>query len=172
MRPIFLSLLCLSIFQGNAQQTYITHANLLDVTQQRVLPDYTIVFRQDTIEQTGPSDRIRVPQGARGIDATGKWVMPGMVDAHVHFFQTGGLYTRPDAIDLRKYYPYEKEMDWYHHNMEDQLKRYLSGGITTVIDDGAPLSLLQQRDPFAAKNALPRILMAGPLLSTAYTPRP
>src|SRR6201995_5198721 len=142
MRPIFLSLLCLSIFQGNAQQTYITHANLLDVTQQRVLPDYTIVFRQDTIEQTGPSDRIRVPQGARVIDATGKWVMPGMVDAHVHFFQTGGIFTRPDAIDLRKVQPYEKEIEWYKQHMDAQLRRYLSCGITTVIDDGATVALL------------------------------
>jgi len=173
MRPRSLLplLSALAIFQVNAQ-TYITHANLLDVDLQRTLPDYTIVFRNDTIEQTGPSDRIRIPEGAHVIDATGKWVMPGMVDAHVHFFQTGGLYTRPDAIDLRKYYPYEKEIEWYKNNMDDQLRRYLSCGITTVIDDGATLSLLQQRDSFATKTYAPRILMAGPLISTAYTPKP
>jgi imidazolonepropionase-like amidohydrolase len=56
--------------------------------------------------------------------------------------------------------------------MDDQLRRYLSCGITTVIDDGATLALLQQRDSFATKKYAPRILMAGPLISTAYTPRP
>src|SRR5882757_7833294 len=167
----FLSLsFALSAFHLHAQ-TYITHANLLDMSLQRRLPDYTIVIKNDTIEQTGPSERIRIPEGARVIDATGKWVMPGMVDAHVHFFQTGGLYTRPDAIDLRKYYPYEKEIEWYKNNMDDQLRRYLSCGITTVIDDGATLGLLR-RDSFATKNYAPRILMAGPLISTAYTPKP
>jgi imidazolonepropionase-like amidohydrolase len=173
MRPTsFLPLLlAFVIFHVNAQ-TCIIHANLLDVSLQRTFPDYTIIFRNDTIEQTGPSDRIRIPEGARVIDATGKWVMPGMVDAHVHFFQTGGLYTRPDGIDLRKYHPYEKEIEWYKQNMDDQLRRYLSCGITTVIDDGATLGLLRQRDSFATKNYTPRILMAGPLISTAYTPKP
>src|SRR5882762_5155238 len=173
MRPrSFLFLLsALVIFHVNAQ-TYITHANLLDVDLQRTLPDYTIVFRNDTIEQTGPSDRIRIPEGARVIDATGKWVMPGMVDAHVHFFQTGGLYTRPDAIDLRKEHPYEKEMEWYKEHMDEQLRRYLSCGITTVIDDGATLGLLKQRDSFAGKDYAPRILMAGPLISPVYNPKP
>lgn len=173
MRPSSLLFLLLPfvIFHVNAQ-TCIIHANLLDVDLQRTLPDYTILFRNDTIEQTGPSDRIRIPEGARVIDATGKWVMPGMVDAHVHFFQTGGLYTRPDAIDLRKYHPYEKEIEWYKQNMDNQLRRYLSCGITTVIDDGATLGLLRQRDSFATKNYAPRILMAGPLISTAYTPKP
>jgi imidazolonepropionase-like amidohydrolase len=152
--------------------TYIVHASLVDVGSQKILPDYTIVIINDTITEVGPSKKIKPKDGANIIDATGKWVMPGLVDAHVHFFQTGGLNTRPDAIDLRKYYPYEKELSWYKNNMEEQLKRYLSCGITTVIDDGATLGLLKQRDSFATKNYAPRILMAGPLISTAYAPKP
>jgi len=89
----------------------------------------------------------------------------------VHFFQTGGIFTRPDAIDLRAYHPYETELTWYRHNLEDQLRRYLSCGITTVMDDGATLELLQQRDTFRNKSYAPRILMAGPLISTNYMPR-
>jgi len=171
LRLLWLLSVALPLLQANAQ-TYIVHTNFLDVTAQRTFPDYTIVFRNDTIEQVGPSDRIKIPPGVRVIDGAGKWVMPGLVDAHVHFFQTGGLYTRPDAIDLRKYYPYENEIEWYKQNMEDQLRRYLSCGITTVIDDGATLALLKQRDSFAAKKYAPRILMAGPLISTAYSPKP
>ena len=65
--------------------------------------------------------------------------MPGLTDAHVHFFQSGGLYTRPDAIDFRKYKPYDKEIDWVHNNMEDFLRRYIQCGITSVIDVGCNL---------------------------------
>jgi len=169
--PCLLLLSGLSLHSVQAQ-TYIVHASLVDVESQTIRPDYTIVIRSDTIGEVAPSKDIRPPAGATVIDATGKWVMPGMVDAHVHFFQTGGLYTRPDAIDLRKYDPYEKEIAWYKENMEDQLRRYLSCGITTVIDDGATLELLKLRDRFAAKSYAPRILMAGPLISTAYTPTP
>lgn len=158
--------------RSNNLLTYIVHASLVEPLSQTILPDYTILINNDSIAEVGPSKKIRPKAGANVIDATGKWVMPGLVDAHVHFFQTGGLYTRPDAIDLRKYYPYEKELAWYKDNMEEQLKRYLSCGITTVIDDGATLGLLKQRDSFANKNYAPRILMAGPLISTAYSPKP
>jgi len=152
-------------------QTYITHANVVDVNTRKVLKDHTIVIRDGRIEQVGPSSRIKPGKEGYVIDATGKWVMPGLVDAHVHFFQTGGLYTRPDAIDLRDRHAYGKELDWYKHHMEDQLRRYLSCGITTVMDDGATLGLLHQRDTFNTKAWSPRILMAGPLISTNYIPR-
>jgi imidazolonepropionase-like amidohydrolase len=165
------ALLSLLTSQASAQ-TYIVHALLVDVETQTIRPDYTVVLHKDTIVAIGPSRTLRPPAGVTVIDASGKWLMPGLVDAHVHFFQTGGLYTRPDVIDLRKYYPYEKEMAWYKDHMGDQLRRYLACGITTVIDDGATLALLAARDTFAGRSNVPRILMAGPLLSTAYDPTP
>ena len=169
----YLFLLASSLFMLTTHaQTYLIHANLVDPVSQKTLADQTIVYKGDTILQVGPSSGIKPTKGATVIDASGKWVMPGMVDAHVHFFQTGGIFTRPDAIDLRQQQPYDKEIEWYKTHMEDQLRRYLSCGITTVIDDGATLALLQQRDTFASKNYAPRILMAGPLISTAYNPKP
>src|SRR5690606_2079877 len=152
-------------------QVYITNADVLDVNRQKILRNHTIEIRDNIIERVLPAGKIKPGKDAQVIDATGKWVMPGLIDAHVHFFQTGGLYTRPDAIDLRQVHPYEKELDWYKHNLEDQLRRYLSCGITTVIDDGATFRLLQQRDTFNTKHYAPRILMAGPLISTDYMPR-
>jgi imidazolonepropionase-like amidohydrolase len=171
MQYTFFLLTCLFSLTTHAQ-TYLTHARLIDPITQKILPDQTIVYKGDIILQVGPTAHIKAPKGATVIDASGKWVMPGMVDAHVHFFQTGGLYTRPDAIDLRKYKPYEQEIAWYKQHMDEQLRRYLSVGITTVIDDGATLALLRQRDTFASKTYAPRILMAGPLISTAYDPKP
>lgn len=167
-----LTLLLSLVLSASHAQIYITHGNWVDVESQTIHPDYTLVIRNDTIVEIGPSSKLRAKPGAQVVDATGKWLMPGLVDAHVHFFQTGGLYTRPDAIDLRQTHPYETELSWYKQNMEGQLRRYLSCGITTVIDDGATLALLKQRDSFSAKAYAPRILMAGPLVSTNYTPKP
>ncbi|HVU57589.1 MAG TPA: amidohydrolase family protein [Puia sp.] len=172
MKHPFLLLISALILSNVRAQTYLIHANLVDPVTQRTLPDQTIVYKGNTILQVGPSSTIKPSKGAKVVDATGKWVMPGMVDAHVHFFQTGGLYTRPDAIDLRKYKPYEQEIAWYKEHMEQQLRRYTAAGITTVIDDGTTLALLQQRDTFATKDYAPRIYMAGPLISTGYDPRP
>ena len=95
--------------------------------------------------------------------------MPGLTDAHVHFSQSGGLYTRPDAIDLRKELPYEKEIEWTHTNMKEVLKRYLQAGITTVIDVGSTVNFLKQRETFKDKNYAPSVYMTGPLI-TSYEP--
>ncbi|WP_188316249.1 amidohydrolase family protein [Chitinophaga agrisoli] len=168
--PMMVAALLYLTQQANAQ-TYIIHANVVDVLTHKILADQTVVIQDKLIQQTGPSKKITPMAGATVIDATGKWVMPGLVDAHVHFFQTGGLYTRPDALDLRKFHPYEKEIEWYKAHMEAQLRRYVSCGITTVLDMGATYNLLQLRDSLAGQWYSPRILMAGPLVSTAYSPK-
>src|SRR6201990_1985068 len=88
------------LLAGAAQaQVYIVHTNVVDVESQSIRPDYTVVIKGDTIVDLGPSSKIRPKPGAQLIDGAGKWLMPGLVDAHVHFFQTGGLYTRPDGLD-------------------------------------------------------------------------
>ena len=150
-------------------QTYITNVTVVDVDKQRLVPGQTVIITGDIISATGPSNKVKIPSGATVIEGKGKYLMPGLTDAHVHFFQSGGLYARPDGIDLRKDVPYEKEIAWTHNNMEDFLRRYLRLGITSVIDVGSTISFLQQRDTFANKNYAPAIYMTGPLL-TSYEP--
>ena len=150
-------------------QVYITNITIVDVVNQQLVPAQTVVINNGIISNIQPSKKIKVPSGVTVIDGTGKYLMPGMTDAHVHFFQSGGLYTRPDAIDLRKYHPYENEIDWVHNNMEDFLRRYVKAGITSVIDVGSNYHFLQQRDSFENKSYAPEIFMTGPLL-TSYEP--
>ena len=147
-------------------QTFITNVTLVDVDKMKLVPGQTVVMDKDRITTFGPVKKITVPAGAQVIDGTGKYLMPGLVDAHVHFFQSGGLYARPDGLDLRKYTAYDKEIDWTHHNMEDFLRRYTKSGITTVIDVGSTISYLQQRDTFRNQPYAPAVYMTGPLLTT------
>jgi imidazolonepropionase-like amidohydrolase len=160
------SLFCLHAIS----QTYIVNVALLDVEKMKLLPRQTVVIDKDRISNVGSSEKIKVPAGATIINGEGKFLMPGLVDAHVHFFQSGGIYTRPDAMDLRKNKPYEKEIEWTHKNMEDFLRRYSKAGITTVVDVGATISFLQQRDTFRTKNYAPAVFMTGPLLTTWEPP--
>jgi imidazolonepropionase-like amidohydrolase len=166
MRTCFL-LFLISLFCFHATgQTAITNVTVLDVEKMKLLNRQTVVIDKDRITTVGASDKIKVPAGATIIDGTGKFLMPGLVDAHVHFFQSGGIYTRPDAIDLRKTRPYEKEIEWTHTNMEDFLRRYSKVGITTVVDVGSSINFLQQRDTFRTKSYAPAVYMTGPLLTT------
>ncbi len=150
-------------------QTYITNVTIVDVVNQKMIPAQTVIINKGIISNIQPSKEIKIPAGAAVIDGHGKYLLPGMTDAHVHFFQSGGLYTRPDAIDLRKGHPYEKEIDWVHNNMEDLLRRYVKAGITSVMDVGSNFHFLEQRDSFENKSYAPEIFMTGPLL-TSYEP--
>jgi imidazolonepropionase-like amidohydrolase len=150
-------------------QTYITNVTVADVEKQKLVPDQTVVITNDLISKIQPG-KVKIPSGATIIDGKGKYLFPGFTDAHVHFFQNGGLYARPDVINLRSEFPYEKEMKLAHETMEDKLRRYLQNGITTVIDVGASYSYLKQREVFKNKDYAPTIYMTGPLLTT-YEPK-
>jgi len=110
------------------------------------------------------------PSNIPTYDASGKYIIPGLVDAHIHMFQSGGLYTRPDAIDLTSIKSYEEERIWLIQNAEDILRRYLRLGITTVIDVGGPLYNLQLRDRLSNSEELPNLFLTGPLVSTYLPP--
>src|SRR2546430_15667391 len=72
--------------------------------------DMTVLVEGDHIQAVGPRASTQVPPGATVVAGRGKWVIPGLIDAHVHFFQSGNLYTRPDAFDLTKRVPYADEV--------------------------------------------------------------
>jgi len=107
---------------------------------------------------------------AQVIEGSGKYLIPGLVDAHIHLFQSGGLYTRPDVINLQKHHSYEKERDWLKENADAILKRYLRSGITTVIDVGGPMYQFEIRDRLKDSLGFPNLYMTGPLIST-YQPQ-
>lgn len=58
----------------------------------------------------GTRGTVAIPPEAQVIDARGQWIVPGLIDAYIHFFQSGGLYTRPDILDLRSVRPYTEEI--------------------------------------------------------------
>lgn len=150
-------------------QVLIKNAHVVDVEKKKILSGYTVLVSGDKIISVDKDKVFKLPGSTQVIDAAGKYLVPGFTDAHIHFFQSGGLHARPDAIDLRKYRPYAEEIQWVHNHMEDFLRRYLSVGITSVIDVGATNNFLRQRDSFTTKSYAPLIRITGPLLTT-YVP--
>ena len=150
-------------------QTYITNVTIADVEKQKLIPNQTVVITNDVITNIAKSNKIKVPEKAIIIDGSKKYLFPGFIDAHIHFFQNGGLYTRPDVMNLQKYKNYDEEIAHAKSDMETKLRRYLQNGITTVVDVGANYHFLNQRKDFADKAFSPSIFITGPLLTT-YEP--
>ena len=163
-RPLFY-LFSIIVSTNSFSQLLIRNTNLVDVENKKILPAINVFVMGDSIV-SADTRMYKLPANTQIIDGTGKYLIPGLADAHVHFSQSGSLFTRPDAIDLRKYRPFADEIKWTHDNMEDILRRYLSAGITSVIDVGSTYNFLQQRDSFANKSYSPIINMTGPLLTT------
>lgn len=103
-----------------------------------VLRDQTVIVEGERISAIGPRDAVRVPRGARLIDATGRYLMPGLADMHVHLEHIED----PGILDL-----------------------FVASGVTTVRNmDGRPYILEWKRRIEARELRGPRIISAGPLL--------
>jgi imidazolonepropionase-like amidohydrolase len=163
MRIILLLVVSFQFITANAQ-LLIRNTSIVDVENKKILPQQNVLINNGIITDIGKN--IKIPATTTVVDGSGKWLMPGFVDAHVHFFQSGGIYARPDAVDLRKYKPYEEEISWTHQNMESLLRRYIKAGITSVVDVGSTINFLKQRDTFKNKIYAPAVYMTGPLLTT------
>jgi imidazolonepropionase-like amidohydrolase len=175
MRRLLVSLLCLlpalapPTTRAQAPALAVVGATLVNPGAAPV-PDVVVVVRDGRIIEVGPASRVRVPPDAQVVDAKGRWIIPGLVDGHVHFFQSGGLYTRPDAIDLRKHRPYaDRELAWIRANLGDTFARYVRSGVTSVVDFGGPFWNFEVREIARKTAAAPRVAVAGPLAST-YQP--
>ena len=133
-------------------------------------PDSTVVIRGNRIAAVGPRASTPVPAGATIIDAKGKWVIPGLVDSHVHFFQSGNLYTRPDAADFNAVVPYAQETERNKARLPETFRVWLRSGVTSVADVGGPFWNFTMRDAAAMSAAAPRVVVAGPLISMIADP--
>jgi imidazolonepropionase-like amidohydrolase len=134
-------------------------------------PDSTVIVAGNRIQAVGPSTSTRVPAGARIIDARGQWVTPGLIDGHVHFFQSGNLYTRPDIADFNRWMPYSREVARNQARLADTFRVWLASGVTSVVDVGGPLWNFQVRDAARSSAAAPRVSVAGPLISMVARPQ-
>jgi len=135
---------------SNSQVTAITHARLIDGTGAAPVEDATILIEGRTIKAIGDA-ALKVPTGARILDAQGQSVLPGLADLHVHL--VGGW--DGENTDILGYQNY--------------MNALLYAGVTTVLDTGnVPPFVLQLRAAIANGQVLgPRIYCVGPLIDGA-----
>jgi len=96
---IILAVALLFTTSATAQVTVLTHATVIDGAGAAPQKDVTIVMENGRIRDVGPTSKIPVPAGATVVDLTGKFIAPGIINAHGHV----GAKTEPQ---LRQYAPY------------------------------------------------------------------
>lgn len=136
-----------------------------------IAQNQTILIEGAKIKAVVPAGSITLPKRARIIDGRGKWAIPGLIDAHVHFWQNGGLYTRPDIVDFTRIKPYAQEVEHNKARLPVTFKVWLASGVTGVVDAGGPFWNFDVRDAANRSAAAPRVAVAGPLVSTLARPQ-
>lgn len=170
-RFLLLCFLVFTIQQMQAQYKALTGATIINSNGSKPVENAIVLLNGNKIEKIGPAGKVKIPQDAEAIDLSGKFIVPGLIDSHVHFFQSGGLYTRPDAIDLRQIMPYEEELNLIKTRLPKTFARYLAAGVTSVVDVGGPMLNFEVRDLANKTEIAPRIIVAGPLISTVANPK-
>lgn len=141
----------------------VRNGTLIDGTGAPPVENAAIVVEDGTIRAAGPEAELDVPAGARVIDAAGGTIMPGLIDAHVHYSQTGWFDGRPDALDLRERYPYPEVVAELEANPERFFDAYLCSGVTATFDVGGyPWTI----DLGSEAAEAPHVEASGPLLAT------
>ncbi len=74
---------------ANAERVAIVDVTIVDVDRGTAVPGRTVIVAGETVESIGATGDVRIAGGERTIDGRGLYLMPGLVDAHVHFFDPG-----------------------------------------------------------------------------------
>ena len=122
----------------------VTHVTVVDATGAPARPDMTVLIANHLIAAVGPSQSLSVPRDAQIVDGGGKFLIPGLVDSHLHLTGSG----EPEG------------------SREFVVPLLLANGITTVRDMGGYLESLVplRRDIQQGKRLGPQIFFAGPYL--------
>jgi imidazolonepropionase-like amidohydrolase len=119
----------------------LAHVTVVDLSSGQLRQNQFIVIEGERIVAVGGSDAVVVPSGARVINALGKYVIPGLWDAHVHLSYLGAC----------------------------ALPVFVANGVTSVRDCGARLEDTSTWQEQIAHGKLigPRIKTSGPNLESS-----
>ncbi len=152
-------------------KTALVNGTLINPGTARVTPNAFVLIEGDHISAVGDQGTAISTKGAQIIDCKDRFILPRYIDTHVHFFQSGDIYTRPDAVDLTGVRSYKDEVAWIKRNLPDALGRYIRCGITSVVDVGGPFWNFEVRRIANSTAKAPRVAVAGPLISSVSRPQ-
>ena len=101
---------------------------LIDGTGGQPVKDAIVLIKGEKIESAGPAAEVNIPKGAEKIDVSGKWILPGFIDCHIHlgyFFSTLEYFTDSDSLATIRALKI--------------MNAYLRCGVTSVRDVGSPI---------------------------------
>ncbi|MEO6391833.1 MAG: amidohydrolase family protein [Pyrinomonadaceae bacterium] len=143
---IITGLILLMALMASAQTVAFVGVNVIPMDRERVLLDQTVIVKDGVITQIDDARKVKVPKSAQTVPAKGKYLIPGLVDMHVHLLSDEEGY--PDAL------------------AGDELKIMIANGVTTVrFMIGTPEQLVLRAQSARGEIIAPTIFAASPHLT-------
>jgi len=148
------ALVCVNPVLANEGTIAFIGGTIIDGTDAEPLPDSVLVVTDGRVRSVGPRAAVSIPEGADVIDVSGKYLMPGMINAHGHVGATVGL---------------DANGEYSTENLMRQLGLYARYGITTVNslggDEAAGFALRNEQYRSSLQRA--RLFVAGSVIAGA-----
>lgn len=132
-----------------ANDLVLRDATLFDSRRGIMVPDQSLIIRGERIAWVGEHSSLpKLPRRAQVLDLHGKFIIPGLIDAHVHL-----IHKLNDA----------------HITADEMLPMFLAAGVTSVRDIGDPVvpQKMLARFSEAHPESCPRVFMCSPLIDGA-----
>jgi hypothetical protein len=121
--------------------------NVLPMDAERVLTRHTVVVQGDRIIAVDPADEAALPRGTQRIEARGKYLIPGLIDAHARL---------PSDVHIAD------------DHLEAELAVVVANGVTTMRHAAGSERLLEMRDRITAADLIaPELYVSSPVLASA-----
>src|SRR5690606_25522363 len=145
-------------FSQESNQIVLKNVNIITMTMSNeIIPNATVVIKDHRIESINES----IPESAQIIDAKDKWLIPGLIDVHVHL---------PNDFNLKDKLPTEPTD--IRFDVQDLMTPFIANGVTTILNLNANVEsfyqrkIIQNRDVIGPRMALAVLIDGGDRKST------
>lgn len=130
-------------------KTYVVrNVNVIPMTMKNsIIKNATVVIKNNKIFSINQS----IPDEAKSIDGKGKWLMPGLIDMHVH-----------NLADINLSTSYPTKGATHFTNTQDFMLLYIANGVTTVFE------LTARAEHFGQRNEIIKGKIIGPRIALAF----
>jgi len=109
----------------------LTNFTLIDGNGGAPQPNSALVAENGRITFVGPAAQLKAPAGSTPQNLAGKFLLPGLIDLHVHVAESDGVVQDPKRTFTRE-------------NVEHDLRLYASYGVTSVLSMGSDQPLVYE----------------------------
>jgi imidazolonepropionase-like amidohydrolase len=123
-----------ALHNPNAPAIAVRHATIMTANGQTIQGG-TIVLVNGSIASLGADASVAIPRGARVVDGTGKFVTPGVIDAHSHLgvYAAPGAHATDDGNEATAPVTAQARAQYAYWPQDPQIAHAIAGGVTAAL---------------------------------------